>query len=1374
MSTSRVINRWLNRVYKSIAILLVLFAVLISALRLFLPYAHNYKDNLETFINSANNSQISIGELSMEWEKLGPSIVLNQVSLLETQSTDIFIDKIHVHLDFWQSLVSGRVITQDVTLNGAQFFIKSLNGSSNKVDKDEPLVTRITEIFLDQISRFSVLDSQVTFQNNQTEKVIVINQLDWLNDGDRHRGKGYIILDGLTSNNIKVLLDLHGDNIEDLDGQAYLQANQLNITPWLETILAIDNRDTHSAINFDGWLTIDKGLPSSLLISLGNNEISWTHNNTEQFFSINEGYVLADFNTNINNKNSFNTFNLLSSPLTIITPKNTWEPTSVQFSKTNGLYDGYISHLNVQGLVEVSPLFSNNKNFTELLTQVSPEGMIEDLFLQLSANKKSVIGNLKQVNTHPYNNIPGISNVEGEILFNNNVLRLKLEAQQGALDFAGYFVKPIPYNQLSTDSQLTFSEDSWAFTSHSFELISDEINLSAGLLIEKPRNEDVRMSLLASLGKSNAEFINHYFPHELMGDDLVNYLNGAIVKGQIDQAQVLFNGPLNKYPFEDNEGIFTVDVEISEAEFQFDPYWPSIENFNANLNFTNNSMLITARGGELENIDVQGTRVQIKDLKRTSILEVDTTFDEVDPQFISHLMEKSPLRKTVGETLKSLVIQKPISGELSLNLPLKNIDSTVAKGVVNFVNNTVNLQSPNMLFEHVNGQLTFNNDKVSTNDVTLLWRNMPLTLSVNSHNEGLLYNTYIAIDAEWDDKQWHQQLPKDLQTYGSGNLAWQGVFSLNSSKEGDFTYALDINSTLDKLSLDLPQPYRKKSGELLNLNTRVTGQNKQTTINASIGEAFKFYGVLDHEKITFTKALLALSSEEMLLPTQGFHISTQLEEADIEEWQPLIFNIIDSTKSEKEINLPNIAVNNTSKPKETALLESPDRIYGKVGTLLYKGYDLSDVNFNMNNNQQSWLLDINSKELRSQVTLHNNLLENGLEIDADFIHLAKIPLIQSLSGKTEAGNIAVKIADITSSELPKNSEDISENIIVKEDAVIKYSPVSEAEQQEISNFNQQMYTNLPPIIMHCESCTIDNIDLGEVNLKINRNSENNIVLEEFTASRNKSTLILDGVWSQVSGKNITNVQGSLDLKDLEQETESLGYTPTIKDSGLKSKFSFDWQASPYECSIEQLNGQINASLDDGYLAEVPDQARVFSVLSLQSLVRKLSFDFRDIFADGMFYQSINGDFQLKNGIVYTDNMFMKGAAGDLEVKGNTDLGQEKLDIRMSYKPNVTSSLPALAWIATLNPVTFLAGLALEEVITSKVYYEMNFELTGSLSQPIFKDVNRKTRNISVGKTTPPKIIDEIFPPNVISPITEEEAHSESQPIELPKKSEIDG
>jgi uncharacterized protein YhdP len=142
------------------------------------------------------------------------------------------------------------------------------------------------------------------------------------------------------------------------------------------------------------------------------------------------------------------------------------------------------------------------------------------------------------------------------------------------------------------------------------------------------------------------------------------------------------------------------------------------------------------------------------------------------------------------------------------------------------------------------------------------------------------------------------------------------------------------------------------------------------------------------------------------------------------------------------------------------------------------------------------------------------------------------------------------------------------------------------------------------------------------------------------------------------------------------------------------------------------------------------------VLSLQSLVRKLTLDFRDIFSDGMFYSSIKGSYQLEQGLLTTDNTKMNGTAGNLFMTGNTNLVTGQLDYDMSYKPNLTSSLPVLAWIATLNPVTFLAGVAIDQVIKSQVVSEFKFELTGTVENPDFQEVNRKSKNISVDTTVP--------------------------------------
>jgi uncharacterized protein YhdP len=135
----------------------------------------------------------------------------------------------------------------------------------------------------------------------------------------------------------------------------------------------------------------------------------------------------------------------------------------------------------------------------------------------------------------------------------------------------------------------------------------------------------------------------------------------------------------------------------------------------------------------------------------------------------------------------------------------------------------------------------------------------------------------------------------------------------------------------------------------------------------------------------------------------------------------------------------------------------------------------------------------------------------------------------------------------------------------------------------------------------------------------------------------------------------------------------------------------------------------------------------------------------------MFYESIKGDFEIKHGLIYTDNTFMKGAAGDLTIKGNTNLSEEILDYKMSYKPNITSSLPAIAWIATLNPLVLIGAVALDGVITSKVVSEYKIEVTGPIDKPIVKIVDKKTQNIKVGRSTPPEIIDTL-PEETVVPI----------------------
>jgi uncharacterized protein (TIGR02099 family) len=1325
MSISAVSNRWLNRLYQVLAILLVLFAVLISAFRLSLPYANHFKQDFQYYLNETYDSDVTIGSLIMEWGADGPTIIFGKVNILDTETANVFVASMLITIDFWGSLQHRKLITKDIILVGSRvFFDKTLLAQEDKTAEDSSLIDNVSDVFFQQISRFSLTNSTITLQDDSKRRTFIVEQLSWVNNKNHHRAIGSMLIDGLTSNNIKFNLDASGKDLRDLSGQLYFEANKLNVTPWLDTIFAIENEKTHSSINFSAWYTLNKGKGNKLQIALGDNEVSWITKGELQSLRIDEGNILVENIDDITNIKTTTT------PLNFYTNNQAWQPLTIRTQRTNNGILTHISSLELFGLADLYPLFSEHSETRKLLSNLSPVGKISNVYLLKDDDDIKAHASFTDVTSSFTEGIPGIENISGELSFAQQKLNIKLLAENGQLNFDKHFLYPIPYQLITAQVGVDFSRDDLSVNVNQIEMVSKQLHATADIEIKIDEKEAINMALLANIHRGDAKFIHYYYPHLLMGKDLVDYLNLVIVEGDIEQAQVLFNGSLNEFPFSGNNGVFVVDAELTNSKFQFDPHWPLINGFAANLNFTSNSMLITGRAGELTGLDVTGVKVAIDDLANEQVLTVDASFIDTNPTAISDLMNSSPMASSVGETLNQLEITQNISGSFALNLPLNDLDSVVASGKVDFSNNQLTLQTPSMTFTEVNGELTYKNDVINTEGITLNWRKMPMEVKVianNNHND--YYQTLINLQAKWPEPIWKKELPKSLEKYMSGQLDWQGDLTLKMHHKGGVSYELLIDSAFEKLAFELPTPYKKISGEALSATVHVSGQEASSILNAQIGNKLNFYGELDHKKIQFTKANLFLGTENTLLPTEGFHITTNLDTGSVTEWKSLVFDILDGIEQ---------APNN---PEEDsiAILSAPKVIQGNIAKLDVLGQNLTNVSFNLSDKEQWWLLDLQAQETSAKAKIYPDWHNQGIEIDADFIHL------------------------------PQNKE-IKEN---SEVALIseKKEPTSEINDTEIKSTldNDVIFANIPPIRATCASCTFGSFDLGKVDFSLERIAIDTLKIKKFTAKRESTELTFNANWQHNETVSKTTITGKLDAKNFDQEMEKLGYPSTIKDSELDLYFGFNWEGSPLDFKLENFNGTSKVELSDGYLAEVPDQARAFSILSLQSLVRKLKFDFRDIFSDGMFYDSIKGDFEIKHGLIYTDNTFMKGAAGDLSIKGNTDLSKEVLDYKMSYKPNITSSLPAIAWIATLNPIVLIGAVALDGVITSKVVSEYKIEVTGPLDAPLVKIVDKKTQNIKVGRSTPPEIIDTL-PEETMSPAVT----IESNGIKALKEIEKDG
>lgn len=1312
------LNKWLNRLYKTLAILLVLFAVLLSGFRIFLPYAHSYKQDVEDFLNDGYQGDIQIGELTAGWHNMGPTLVVNKLVLSNSSAISIVIDEMDIGIDFWGSLKEQSIKATNFTLIGADILIDqtkifSQEGATNteKPTKENPEtdLNAVSDLLLKQIERFSLRDSRVLLKTPFKEHRFVIEKLAWLNEGLSHKGIGKIQTFEFPDNSAKLIVDLKGESFDELLGQVYIEGNGLNLSPIFDKALGEKGDQIDSSVHFQSWLNIKNGRAIDLQLLFLESHFNW--NSFEQQHHL----IIPNSHISITRDNLNTHYYIQSSPINIEFNGTNWGDITLQGEFDKESWQLNADAISLTKLWHLFPLVLENFPHLSDYQNLKLQGNIDNVAIRGDKEGFQASFNFSDLGVNYSGGVPGITNLKGEALIDNTQAFINLSAKNSAIDFDTGFSRPIPFDFLATQITANWADEQFKLTAENVSLYSPELSLSADVQFMQPSVGEAELNLFAFLSNVDASKTQYYLPLAIMDEDLVEYLNGAIYSGKVNQAAVIVNGPLNSFPYTDKSGVFVVDADLQNARYRFEESWPIIEGLEANLNFTANGMLISAYGGDLSGIKMTDVAVAIDDFD-ASVLTVDTP---VSGNFksVRDLMLNSPLAKNVGETLEFINPRGNVRGDFSLILPLDDTDLAIAKGQFDITNSEIELTAPEMTFSQVNGSLSFNNEKVSVDDMSVFWRGMPLQLSVLADDKEDHYQVDIGIVGEWENKHYLSEIPSPLIKYVDGEVNWRGDLSLFIPENGALTYSVDIASKLNDPVFMLPAPFQKIKGQSWPLKAHAEGGSEHSNITVEIGDEISFFGDLLHENPTFSRAHLMLGNEQMLLPMNGFHITTALDEIDFAQWYPFIDDIlvsINSSDANTNNALDSHVTNNHA--SDVGLLAVPERIRGTVSHIAFYGQTLSDVSFNLLQKPDSWLLQLTSEQVRSRFRFYDNFDEKGMDIDADFVHFTQ-------AFDFSDNDIENRLSkDISPENAPRKKNNVEKTV--------------ESQTKSDQAFVLQP-NNLPKLTFNCDSCQYQQLNLGKVQFSMFSDGIDKLMLKDFTAERKNINLSLSGQWIKNDTIDQTNVVGKLDSKDIEQEIEAFGFESTIKDSGVKGDIKLNWQGGPDNFNYESLNGKIKVKFDDGYLADVSDKgARILSLFSLQSLVRKLSLDFRDVFSKGMFYNNIEANFNFDDGVVYTDDMKMDATAGNLSVKGNTNLVTRQLDYKMSFSPKVTSSLPVIiGWL--VNPIMGVAILAADEAIQkAEVIAFINFELTGTLEDPQFKEVDRKSRDITVGKSKP--------------------------------------
>jgi uncharacterized protein YhdP len=191
----------------------------------------------------------------------------------------------------------------------------------------------------------------------------------------------------------------------------------------------------------------------------------------------------------------------------------------------------------------------------------------------------------------------------------------------------------------------------------------------------------------------------------------------------------------------------------------------------------------------------------------------------------------------------------------------------------------------------------------------------------------------------------------------------------------------------------------------------------------------------------------------------------------------------------------------------------------------------------------------------------------------------------------------------------------------------------------------------------------------------------------------------------------TRVDVQLTSDDLGKLLASLGHTASSTRGGVTDvSLAATWAGPPSHFDLQKLDGVLRFRAGRGILTDVPRSTtgRLFGLLVVPDLPRRLKGDFSDLFEDGFVYKQIEGTFNIEHGNAYTNDLSLDGSLARIDIAGRTGLADEDYDQLITVTPKLSDSLP-------LMPIWLVEKAIRHELINKLFAYQ--YTITGSWDDP---------------------------------------------------------
>jgi uncharacterized protein (TIGR02099 family) len=268
---------------------------------------------------------------------------------------------------------------------------------------------------------------------------------------------------------------------------------------------------------------------------------------------------------------------------------------------------------------------------------------------------------------------------------------------------------------------------------------------------------------------------------------------------------------------------------------------------------------------------------------------------------------------------------------------------------------------------------------------------------------------------------------------------------------------------------------------------------------------------------------------------------------------------------------------------------------------------------------------------------------------------------------------------------------------------------------------------LPPITLKAGEFALGNRFLGALDMQLAR-TDAGLVADAFVARDETFEVVGSARWvadgSDPSGFR-SHLLATLRSSDVEATMRRLDYAPGIVGDDMNLLFDVSWSGGPRTDVFASLDGDVQVSFGAGQLNEVePGAGRLFGLMSIVALPRRLSLDFTDVFDKGFGFDKLDGTFRIVDGEAYTCNLSLEGPAANIAIIGRASLTDREYEQTAVVAANFGNTLPVVGAVVAGPQVA--AALLIFSQIFKKPLQEMGqvyYAIDGSWDNPAIESAN---------------------------------------------------